>query len=183
MNLSVLRTLLYETLSHDDLNLVGKIVGAPRLETPNLEISPDGKPYLYRWHIVYDMAATVHLHIQVASDPGRELHDHPWDNQSVILSNGYEEEYWPMPSDWHARTRAPHHKRSLRKGDVVTRKAEEAHRLILPPEFAYTMTLFSAGPVRRNDWGFWYPDGWHSHKQHCIVDDAGVSLHVDREAA
>jgi hypothetical protein len=70
---------------------MGSIIGNP-LRYPDLVIAPDGKPYLYRWHVFpQNAAAGVYFHIQVQSDPERPLHDHPWDNTSVILSGGYDE--------------------------------------------------------------------------------------------
>jgi hypothetical protein len=108
----------------------------------------------------------VYLHLQVASDPERPLHDHPWDNQSVILSGGYIERHVKkMP--W-GRIEEP--RRFV--GQTVQRLAEEAHRLILPPDVPYTLTLFTTGPVRR-EWGFWINDyrGYPTwvNQQDCII--------------
>lgn len=135
-----------------------------RLLNPDLVIAPDGYPYLYRWHLIpRNDFANAYFHIQVASDPERPLHDHPYDNQSVILSGGYVEvmrEPAKLP-------RYPDHHATIayerRPGDVVHRHAEQAHRLILPPHVPYTMTLFTTGP-RRRDWGFYAPGGWTSHE-------------------
>lgn len=118
---------------------------------PDMTIAPDGKPYLYRWHVVpRNPIANVYFHLQVASDPERPLHDHPWDNTSVILAGGYTELYSPNPGgkfhDVEEFARKP--------GDVIHRKAGHAHRLILPEGVKYTMTLFTTGP-RIRDWGFW----------------------------
>lgn len=125
---------------------------------PDLTIAPDGSPYLYRWHLIpRNNWGNNYLHIQVASDPERPLHDHPWDNTSVILSGGYTEimsEHQNLPSRTHKRV----------KGDVVNRLASHAHRLILPPDIPYTMTLFTTGPTVR-DWGFWINGWWVSHKE------------------
>lgn len=139
---------------------------------PDLVIAPDGAPYIYRWHLARTDFGGVYFHIQVANDPERPLHDHPWDNMSVILSGGYDEILDTDPED----TEPPHgyvHKR--RAGDVVFRKAEWAHRLLLPPGFRYTMTLFTFGPKRR-EWGFWYPDGWRPYAAVTETHD-GVSVY------
>jgi hypothetical protein len=128
--------------------------------TPDLTIAPDGKPYLYRWHVIpRNDQANVYFHIQVDSDPERPLHDHPWANTSVILSGGYDEIWNPTP--WLAEPDRMWKSmmRRSRVGDVIHRTANEAHRLILPPEFKYTMTLFTTGPKVR-PWGFWFPEGW-----------------------
>ena len=128
------------------------------LRQPDLTIAPDGDRYLYRWHVIpRNQRANVYFHIQVADDPERPLHDHPWDNTSVILAGGYDELVKFEP--WHQYPDPPHI-RCAREGAVIHRKAEEAHRLLLPPEFSYTMTVFSTGPWRRH-WGFWFPTGWY----------------------
>lgn len=152
-----------------DMAVAGAIVGGlPRLYKPDLEIAPDGSPYLYRWHLLMrNRQANVYFHIQVASDPERPLHDHPWDNQSVILAGGYVEHICTSPP-WGRRERIM---RGI--GDVVQRRSQEAHRLELPEGVPYTMTLFTTGPTVR-DWGFWIPThrgrpNWVSH-QECIVN-------------
>lgn len=182
----VLKRLVDELLTPEDyrfavrtLSTLGKI-GDARLYFPDLTLAPDGSPYLYRWYLVGGSStlgahapACVMLHIQVQSDPERPFHDHPWDNQSVIVSGGYEE---------HIQSQPPHGTTEVvmrHKGDVVTRAATEAHRLILPEGVPYTMTVFSTGPKVR-DWGFWYGDVWHHNKQHVAFRD-GVSVHVNRE--
>ena len=131
------------------------------LRQPDLMIAPDGDPYLYRWHVIpRNQRANVYFHIQVADDPERPLHDHPWDNTSVILAGGYDElvAHPIFPEQVTPKVR------KVREGDVVHRKAEEAHRLLLASDLGYTMTLFSTGPKRRR-WGFWFPDGWHDQAE------------------
>jgi hypothetical protein len=167
-------------LSQADYLLADQIIGQERggiYREPDLVIAPNGQPYLYRWHIVpHNKRAGVFLHVQVKSDPERPLHDHPWDNMSTILTGGYDE-IWdsaPWMSDHHANV----HKqvRKLRIGDTVSRKASAAHRLLLPEEFEYTMTLFFTGPKIRQ-WGFWYPDGWRNADDVTRLRD-GVSVHI-----
>lgn len=137
---------------------------------PDLTIAPDGEPYLFRWHLLpRNPLANVYFHIQIKSDPERPLHDHPWDNFSVILRGGYDELWDEFPGRPGALV-----VREFRAGDTVRRKAEEAHRLLLPEQFLYTMTLFSTGPYLRS-WGYWYPDGWHHHERHHIDRD-GISV-------
>jgi hypothetical protein len=127
---------------------------------PDLVIAPDGEPYLYRWHVIpRNSLANVYLHIQVADDPERPLHDHPWDNQSVILVGGYDELY-VCNDAWGS----PVNTRRVREGDTVHRKAEDAHRLLLASPLGYTISLFSTGSKRR-EWGFWFPDGWRNQRE------------------
>lgn len=156
----------WNLLSDKDRALAASLLGSER--APDLDIQPDGTPYLYRWWVTpRQKAANVYMHVQVASDPERPLHDHPWDNQSVILSGGYHELLLTKPPWGLTRTRECY------EGQTYHRLAEEAHRLILPEGVPYTLTLFTTGPVRR-DWGFWLPDYrgypiWVSHNE-CIIN-------------
>lgn len=144
----------------------------------DLCIAPDGKPYLWRWHVIpRNQYANVYFHIQVADDPERPLHDHPWDNCSVILSGGYTEILCVggnpeiFPDKHHARE----------KGHVIYRRAEESHRLLMKHGARYTMTLFTTGPKIR-DWGFWYPKGWKAAD--LVTTTLGnKSIHVKPEMA
>lgn len=144
-----------ELLAVEDFQLALSFLGDRRFGTPDLIIAPDGLPYLYRWHIVpRNGRGNVYFHIQIASDPERPMHDHPWDNTSVILAGGYKE----LLSDEHEAQFGSFRERLRHPGDVVNRKAQDAHRLILPDDVPYTMSLFSTGPHRRA-WGFWVPVG------------------------
>lgn len=166
-------------LSPHDRDVAYTILGGKR--QPDLDIQPLGTPYLYRWWVTpREEFGNVYLHVQVASDPtDRPLHDHPWDNQSVILSGGYEERFVrSMPWGREAS-------RFVVQGDVVHRLATEAHRLILPAHFPYTMTLFTTGPVKRQ-WGFWCNDHsgrptWVS-RDDCIIDRDGKSMFKQPES-
>ena len=143
---------------------------------PDLTISPAGTPYLYRWNVVRSMkevrTPNVYFHVQVAHDPERPLHDHPWDNQSVILSGGYGE---VMCAEGGRPTQRNTASFRRKKGDVIWRKADWSHRLFLPAGVPYTMTLFSTGPKSRN-WGFWYDERWIPYQEVTRVVD-GESVH------
>ena len=162
------------TMEHEDLEFMVKTIRGVGLNifAPSLTIAPDGNPYLFRWHLIERNSdrGNVYLHLQIASDPERPLHDHPWDNMSVILAGGYDE-IWDQFPDRPGSVVV----RELRKGDTVFRKAEEAHRLVLP-NVRYAMTLFTTGPKIR-EWGFWYPDGWHHSAQH-VAERGGQSVHI-----
>lgn len=150
-------------LSEEDAATMALITGAPvGMVGPDLVIAPDGDPYLYRWHVIpRNRQANVYFHIQTASDPERPLHDHPWHNTSVILSGGYDEIINPDPLSDPGGEKTI----SRRVGDVVSREASVAHRLILPEGIPYTMTLFTTGPKVRS-WGFWCNDGvWRGHDE------------------
>lgn len=153
----------------EDARLARDIIGDSEFRQADLVIAPDGDPYLYRWYVVpHNDRANVYFHIQVADDPKRPLHDHPWDNCSVILAGGYHE----------VLSKDHEHARSSWRGvgAVIPRQAHWAHRLELLDGVRYTMTLFSTGPKIRR-WGFWYPDGWVDASEVCQFD-GNISKHL-----
>jgi hypothetical protein len=158
-------------LNVTDALLARRYIGSWR--DPDLTIAPDGQPYLYRWHLAErNREANIYFHVQVASDPERPLHDHPWDNTSVILSGSYREVLDNNPAD-----EFPAEVYTRRVGDVIYRKAETAHRLFLPEGVPYTMTLFTTGPHKR-DWGFWFADKWRSNRE-VVFDKDGMSQFLE----
>jgi hypothetical protein len=140
-----------ELVSEEDWRTLASILGTVR--EPDEVLAPGGEPYIYRWHLIprRKVGGNVYLHLQVQDDPDRPLHDHPWKNQSVILSGGYHEVYQEYPPHGEIKQRV------VLKGDTVHRTEEEAHRLHLLPEQPYSISLFSTGPVLR-EWGFWTGD-------------------------
>lgn len=169
----------WEMLSSEDQKLAKSILRIPEfwafeeLPQPDLTIAPDGNPYLHRWELVRGQDANVYLHVQVSDDPERPLHDHPWDNQSVILAGAYRELMCGCSDRPTARNTIEWHRK---KKDVIWRKADWSHRLFMPADVDYTMTLFSTGPKTR-DWGFWYPNEWISWDKVTEMRD-GQSVHV-----
>ena len=145
------------------------------LYSPDVTIAPEGTPYLYRWYMQPNDKAQSNemFHIQIASDPERPLHDHPWDNVSVILAGKYDEILNICPDQMKVPITVRRN-----KGDIVLRYAYYAHRLVLPEGTPYVMTRFVTGPKLR-DWGFWYPDGWHHNEQH-VAWRGNESIHVNR---
>lgn len=150
----------WDMLSFEDMALVLRYIG--KLREPDLVIdSEQSGAYLFRWHVVpRNEAAGVYLHVQVASDPERPLHDHPWDNMSVILAGGYDEVVQPEPPNGDVFVR------QLRKGGVAMRRAETAHRLILPDDIKYTISQFTMA-FKRRKWGFWIDGAWYAYDQCC----------------
>lgn len=104
-----------------------------------------GGDYMERWYIIpRNDRANLYLHRTLRSDDD-VLHDHPWDNTSFVIDGGYTEH-------------TPNSVIDRRPGDVVHRKAEDAHKLILwhgQP----SVSLFFTGPKVR-EWGFHCPKGW-----------------------
>lgn len=117
---------------------------------PILAREPDliiGENYLHRWHVVpRNELCNLYLHRFFDSDDGRALHDHPWDNTSVVLKGKYFEH---TPGGIYLRG----------PGDVVVRHAEDKHRIELLPDKEDVVTLFFTGP-RVREWGFACPEGW-----------------------
>lgn len=127
-------------------------------KNPNEHIGGEGDPYLLRWHLRRDRVnGNEYLHHMRRNDDDRALHDHPWDNTSIILSGCVEE---VMAGDRFPgqETYQRGQSRFLYPGMIVTRKAEDAHLLrIVGDEPVWT--LFITGKNVRS-WGFHTKDGW-----------------------
>jgi hypothetical protein len=131
-------------------------------------------------------AARVH-HIK-RSDHDRALHDHPWNNCSIVMRNGYWEVVpgafqqslengtlltTPAFAELGATIAAlpgaqvPRAQRNAYaamgvhwrgRGAIVRRRATSLHRLVLPAG-REAWSLFMMGPKIR-EWGFQTPGGW-----------------------
>lgn len=120
-------------------------------------------PYIKRWflgrkikvpayvdsdHQIEGFIENLYVHEYGRSD-NEDLHTHPWDNASLIVTGRYVEEL----ADGKKITRMP--------GDIVLRRAEDAHRIIEVE--SGTTTLF--GTLKKGrDWGF-IVDGEFVHWQ------------------
>lgn len=114
------------------------------------QFAPDfviGDPaYLERWWIIpRNEWQNVYLHRILRDDDDRALHDHPWDNVSLLLDGSYRE----ITPDGEF-IRGP--------GALVHRKATDSHRLELI-DGKPALSLFFTGAKVRN-WGFHCPNGW-----------------------
>lgn len=124
--------------------------------TPDFVIGDD---YLRRWWIVpRNEGCNVYLHEILHSDDDRALHDHPWDNTSMLLEGSYIEH---IPEGSFERT----------VGSIVSRKASDAHRLEIP-EGGRAVSLFITGP-RIREWGFHCPQGWRVWTEFVDSRDSG----------
>lgn len=99
--------------------------------------------YMRRYHLHNSSTRAIRFHHILTSDPGRDLHDHPWDFASVLLQGAYTE-HTPQGSVLYE---AP---------CVIMRKAEQLHRLELD---APVWTYVVCGRARRK-WGFATRSGW-----------------------
>lgn len=122
-----------------------RIMRAPYLRGSHKPNEAGDQPYLDRFFLFrLQGVCGVFLHRFWASDEA-DLHDHPWDNLSLILRGELVEHY-------HDGTH-----QHLRPGAMRVRCARELHRLELMGTSAWT--LFIYGP-RYRDWGFQRPEGW-----------------------
>lgn len=108
---------------------------------PHFEIGD----YMQRWYIIpRNEQMNLYLH-RTLTDDEEIMHDHPWDNTSFVIDGGYLE---ATPQQSYVR----------RPGDLVARKATDAHRLVLIDNKP-SVSLFLTGPKVR-EWGFLCPKGW-----------------------
>jgi hypothetical protein len=118
-----------------------------------------GDNYLLRWWAIpRNNFSNVYIHDIRKSDDDRALHDHPWDNVSVLLLGGYTEH-------------TPEGSFKRGEGEIVVRPAGTLHRLeVLPGQRAISM--FLTGPVIR-EWGFACGHGWVHWKDFVNAREAG----------
>lgn len=142
------------------------IVAVPDRE-PDFIIGGKENPYIKRWWMTERAAdkVRVYLHNQKRDDDDRALHDHPAHNTSIIISGGY----WEHLPGGVVMRRLP--------GQVIKRKAEDAHRLELFRDLAtgaiiesWSLFIFHEN-IR--EWGFHCPKGWVPWQKFVAEDDPG----------
>lgn len=144
--------------------------------------------YLRRWYIVNFWFFRIFVHKIARSDDDPDPHDHPWSFLSIILKNGYVDQSYtfdsvggyevgssmpnsvfsnivrdstgnvvPSTTSWTGKLSGPKYQ-FCSPGDIVFRRAEHIHRVLVPwSEPAWTLVF--GGPDRRA-WGFVKPDRW-----------------------
>lgn len=124
---------------------------------------PDEKPYLERYHLLrLPFGLRVYLHRFVASDPGRGLHNHPWNHAiSWVLSGYYHEVRMQGPRDDYCLTT-----RRLSAGSFNLIGGRVFHRINIEPGHE-CWSLFIHGP-KAKDWGFLRGSEYLNHEQ--VVD-------------
>lgn len=114
--------------------------------TPDFVIGDPDRPYLRRWWIVpRNEHQNVYLHEILRDDDDRALHDHPWENTSLLLIGRYRE---ITPEGTFIRE----------PGALIHRQADAAHRLELIDGAPCVSLFFTGAKVR--DWGFHCSKGW-----------------------
>ena len=148
--------------------------------------------YMERWWVVKaaedKSRKAVRLHHILRSDRDRAMHDHPWENASLVLRGGYWEIapgayreafeagidgaapelqllHRTIPAIGGAKVSRAAKKAFAQAGvrwrgplSFTRRQAEALHRLVLPIGTT-AWTLFITWPKRR-EWGFATPQGW-----------------------
>lgn len=117
-------------------------------------VGRDGTTMMMRYRLIETRWGNLYVHHFLRSDADRDLHDHPWNFFSIILTTGYWEELpvdegmpgWLTRRVWH------------RPGTIVRHQADDAHRVDLP-HGKTTWTLIYVGPKVR-EWGFHTANGW-----------------------
>ncbi len=120
---------------------------------PDMCIGGEKNPYIRRWYVISTPLFRIYLHNMLRDDDDRALHDHPWNNISIILKGGFVE-HTPRGS----YSRIPL--------SVTFRKATAAHRLELRHHAGVrsSWSLFLTGRYQRK-WGFHCPKGWIPYEQ------------------
>jgi len=133
-----------------------------RSRAPDFIIGEVTNPYMRRWWIIpRNRLMNVYLHEVLRSDDDRALHDHPWDNTSLLIRGSYLEI-------------TPEGKLIREPGDVIHRQATDAHRLVVE-DGEPVRSLFMTGPNVR-EWGFHCPQGWRHWRDFVGVSAEGTSV-------
>ena len=109
----------------------------------------DKEDYLERYYLFLKerkhFPFNIFLHKFLKSD-SEDLHDHPWNFTTIILSGGYWE-HTQNNKIWYG------------PGSIIKKKATDLHRIELDPNSSTTWTLFIPGKKIR-EWGFKVEDKW-----------------------
>ena len=168
--------------------LVRELLVAYARRHPYFHLSDYMERFWLRRHNADKSNHAARIHNVKRSDHDRALHDHPWNNCSIVLRNGYWEVVpgpfqrsmedgtlaaTPAFAEIHATIaalpgqRVPRARRRAYAqvgvhwrgpGAIVRRPATMLHRLVLPAG-RDAWSLFIMGPKTR-EWGFQTPDGW-----------------------
>jgi hypothetical protein len=118
---------------------------------PDMFIGGEVRPYIRRWYVISTPLFRIYLHNMLRNDDDRALHDHPWNNVSIILAGGFVEV-------------TPNGRYPRRPGSITMRQATDSHRLELPYKVHSSWSLFLTGRHQRK-WGFHCPKGWIPYEQ------------------
>jgi hypothetical protein len=120
-------------------------------------ISKEGVVHFRRWRLIQTPWFALYLHKICQSDKDLDMHDHPWNFQSLIVKGAYREACKLAPKFDYI------HLNSYYPGDVVKHQAEDAHKITLLTKEVWTL-VFTSGRTRV--WGYQTPQGWVDHKEY-----------------
>lgn len=144
-------------------------------------------PYMLRWWVIpRNPFFNIYLHKFIRSDDDRALHSHPWISLGMIVRGEYIEHVPLDHEKWINKGDRETRKILRRPFQVVFRNKDSIHRIELIKAvnfrefkdyetgsiFRYqsgeylkpVWTIFITGPLVQ-DWGFWCPFGYRSHKE------------------
>jgi hypothetical protein len=125
---------------------------------------PDKLPYLERYHLLrLPFGCQIYLHRFVASDPGRGLHNHPWQSACSFLLSGRYEEIRMADASEDNQLRSE----TIEAGSFNWINGREFHRINLIDD-AECWTLFIHG-AKAKSWGFLQQNeqryAFHDHQE------------------
>lgn len=128
---------------------------------------------------------TARVHEILRSDTDRHLHDHPWSYTTIILKGGYTEithwdsinqaENWAIKEgrqggmSWNEEMSKWELHLIYTAGCILRRPAGFPHRLVVEEGKTVT-TLFIMG-AKKNEWGFYTPEGKVYWRDYLHPDD------------
>lgn len=120
-------------------------------------VSKEGKVHFRRYRLLSTPWFSLYLHQICRSDEDVDMHDHPWDFESMILSGSYAEfsKYPPEFDDVEYN--------KFYAGDCIKHNAEDAHRIYLLSPEVWTL-VFTSG--RNREWGYQTSEGWINHEEY-----------------
>lgn len=118
-------------------------------------VSKQGVVHFQRYRLLQTPWFALYIHKIAQSDKDLDMHDHPWDFQSLILSGAYRESC-SYPPDFDYIYLPAYY-----SGDVAKHKAKDVHKITLITKQVWSL-VFTSG--RKREWGYLTPQGWVDHE-------------------
>lgn len=135
--------------------------------------TPDDPAVLRWWIIPRNRFFNIYLH-KFLRDDAQDLHDHPWPNCSIPLTEGYTEQVFSrQPIEGEPLPTTEFHERVVMR--PTFRRASQPHQVIvhrrltlgIHDEMIPCFSLFFTGPKIR-EWGFWCPGDGRARWKHYL---------------
>lgn len=121
-------------------------------------LSQKGELHFRRYRLLDANLFKICIHQICRSDADNDPHDHPFDFTSLILKGSYTEMVL-TPPNW---DKPEHHTYSA--GNIVSHKAEDAHKLSLNSKEVWTLVFMSK---KLRNWGYRLKSNkWMDHKSY-----------------